>query len=380
MTCMYDLSVPVGLYVHIPFCTRICHYCDFACYAGQEAQIDRYLSAVLEEASAYPRGLCVRTLYLGGGTPSVLSPAQLERLVTGLGAHLDLSGVEEATLEVNPRSGGPKLWDRALSLGFDRFSVGVQAFQPDLLRRMGRDHDVEDVHRTLDDLRVAGAQAISLDLMYGLPGQSLEDWRDSLEVAISLAPRHLSVYGLILEERTAFGRWSREGRLELPGEELEVAMGDWLVTRAVEAGYERYEIGSFARPGYHGRHNGLYWNMDPYVGLGTGAHSFWQGRRYENPRGIGEYLSEPVPRHPAADVLSPRQFQEELAFLGLRRTRVGLERETFLQRTGQDLEVVFPGVVERLVSAGLVHDDGDRLVLTPRGCWLSNEVFAAFLG
>ena len=379
MDPMRDSIDAVGLYVHVPFCTRICHYCDFACYAGQDAQIERYLEAVLAEASAYPRALRVRTLYLGGGTPSVLSPDQLERLVSGLRAHLDLTELEEATLELNPATGGPRLWDEAIALGFNRFSVGVQSFDAELLRRLGRDHDPADVLRTIEDLRAAKVDALSLDLMYGLPGQTLEVWAATIDQALTLQPEHVSVYGLILEDRTAFGRWHKEGRLVLPGEEVELEMGDLLVSRFEAAGYVRYEIGSFARPGFRARHNGLYWSMDPYLGLGPGAHSFWQGRRYENPRGLGAYFSDPAPRYAAAEPLTARQVMEELAFLGLRRTQDGLEREAFHRRTGHGLDEAFPGVVEGLVEAGLVRDFGDKIVLTPRGCWLSNEVFAAFL-
>lgn len=379
MEVMGDMTTAVGLYVHVPFCSRICHYCDFACYSGQEAQIARYLEAVEREARGYPAGLRVRTLYLGGGTPSVLSANQLERLVSSLRSHFDLSCLEEATLELNPRTGGRSLWEQALALGFDRFSVGVQSFDLEVLRRLGRDHDVDDILRTVGDLRRAAVPALSLDLMYGLPGQTLDLWDSTIDRALALNPEHLSVYGLILEERTAFGRWHREGSLPLPGEEAELAMGDHVVARLTEAGYERYELGSFARPGFRARHNGLYWTLDPYVGLGPGAHSFWQGRRYENPRGLGEYFQDPVPRFASGESLTERQFMEEFAFLGLRRTLEGLEKEPFRLRTGLALEDAFPGVVERLVEADLVRADEERVVLTPRGCWLSNEVFEAFL-
>ena len=236
------------------------------------------------------------------------------------------------------------------------------------------------MYRTLADLRDSGARAISLDLMYGLPGQTLVSWEATLEAALSLNPQHMSVYGLILEERTAFGRWHRQGRLDLPEEELEMEMGDRLVACMQGAGLERYEIGSFARAGHESRHNSIYWSLDPYIGLGSGAHSFWQGRRYENPRGLTPYMTDPRPGFELASPLSDRELQEEVAFLGLRRTREGLDRERFRIRTGFALDEAFPGVVDRLQALGLVQDLGDRIALTHRGCWLSNEVFSAFLG
>lgn len=369
----------LGLYVHVPFCRRKCHYCDFACYAGQEAKIDAYLEALERELASYPEGLSAQTLYLGGGTPSLLAPEQLTRLVEAVTRRFRLAADAERTMEINPGQLHGDLPRIALELGFDRLSLGAQSFDDALLARLGRDHRAADTRRTFAALREAGCQNLSLDLMYGLPDQTMIQWEATLEEALELGPEHFSVYGLILEERTAFGAWHRQGKLELPGEELEVAMGDRLAARLEAAGYQRYEISSWARPGRESRHNLRYWRLEPTLGLGAGAHSFWQDRRYARPRGLAAYMTQPEAPFSAAPPASDRELQEEMAFLALRMTQEGLAKAAFRARWNQDVEDVFPGVLERLLELELVVDQGDRYLLTPRGIWLSNEVFAAFL-
>lgn len=371
---------PVGLYVHIPFCLKKCYYCDFACYAGQERHLDDYLAALEAELKAYPAGLPVRTIYLGGGTPSILSARQLERLTRAIEGHFSVLPESERTMEVNPGTGGPELWNAARELGFRRLSLGVQSFDDALLRAIGRDHSVADVYRTYEAMRAAGLANLSLDLIYALPGQTMAQWEATLDAALALAPEHFSVYGLILEERTVFGAWHRKGQLGLIPEDLEVAMGDRLIERMAVAGYERYEISSWSKPGYQAVHNRIYWRNEPYLGLGTGAHSYWQGRRYENPRGIPEYLRRPEPTWPTTPLQDPQAEVEEGVFLALRMTQEGLEKERFRARYGVSPAERFPRVFEQLMAGGLIEDAGDRYRLTPRGIWLSNDVFAAFLG
>ncbi len=370
---------PVGLYVHIPFCLKKCYYCDFACYAGQERHLEAYLEALEHELRAYPAGLPVRTIYLGGGTPSILSAPQLERLIRAIEGHFAVAPDSERSMEVNPGTGGHDLWRAARELGFTRLSLGVQSFDDALLRAIGRDHAVADVYRTFAAMRQAGHDSLSLDLIYALPGQTMAQWEATLDAALALGPEHYSVYGLILEEQTVFGAWHRKGRLDLAPEDLEVAMGDRVVARMEAAGYERYEISSWAKPGHQALHNRIYWRNEPYIGLGTGAHSYWQGRRYENPRGIVEYLRHPAPTWPAHEPLAFETEREETAFLALRMTQEGLDKARFKERFGQAPEEVFAGALERMVQAGLVENAAERLRLTPRGIWLSNEVFAALL-
>lgn len=371
---------PVGLYVHIPFCLKKCHYCDFACYAGQERHLDDYLAALETELEAYPAGLPVRTIYLGGGTPSILSAAQLERLTTAIEHHFSVLPDSERTLEVNPGTGGPDLWHAARALGFTRLSLGVQSFDDALLKRIGRDHAVADVYRTFEAMRRAGLENLSLDLIYALPDQTMAQWEATLDAALALDPEHFSVYGLILEETTVFGAWHRKGKLSLPPEDLEVAMGDRLIERMDAAGYARYEISSWAKPGREAVHNRLYWRNEAYLGLGTGAHSYWQGRRYENPRGLLEYIRHPQPTWPDTPLQDPQTEVEEAVFLALRMTQEGLDKGRFEARYGLTPAMRFPEALARLIARGLLEDAGDRYRLTPRGIWLSNDVFAEFLG
>ena len=372
-------AAPVGLYIHLPFCRKKCYYCDFACYAGQEKYLDDYLLALERELKEYPSDLDVRTLYLGGGTPSILSPLQLERLMRVLETHTSVRPEAERTMEVNPGTGGSALWKTAFDSGIRRMSLGVQTLDETLLKSLGRDHTVADVHRTLEEIRAAGISDISLDLIYGLPGQTMESWEHTIAEALELRPTHFSVYGLILEERSVFGLWHQQGKLQLPTEDLEISMGDLLNARLHEAGYQRYEISSWSLPGFEADHNRIYWRAEPYIGLGTGAHSCWQNHRYENPRGIGDYLKNPMPAFAGTPELGRREEQEEVAFLGLRMTEEGLDKARYFQRFGESPEETFPEAITSLLQEALIVDRGDRYTLTPRGIWLSNEVFARFI-
>lgn len=367
----------VGVYLHIPFCVKKCHYCDFACYAGQEKHLDDYVTALTHEIEAYA-GLEAETVYFGGGTPSVLNPRQLDAIMTALHRHLRVLPGAEATMEVNPGTGSPALWRTAVDWGIRRMSLGVQTFNPSLLARIGRDHAPEDVPRTLEAIREAGVDNVSLDLMYALPGQTMADWEASLAAALALEPQHFSIYSLILEERTVFGAWQRQGKLQLIDEDLEIAMAEALEACMAEAGYARYEISSWTKAGYESRHNTRYWINAPYIGLGTGAHSYWGGRRYAHGRGIGDYVRNPLPELPA-EAMSEAEIREETIFLGLRMTQDGLNKARYAEQFGEALDMRYGETVRRLVSDGLIEDRGDRLVLTPRGIMLSNEVFAAFL-
>lgn len=367
----------VGVYLHIPFCVKKCYYCDFACYAGQDKHIDAYVEALTREIEAYA-GLEAETVYFGGGTPSVLTPRQLDTIMQALHRHLTVLPDAEKTMEVNPGTGSPELWKTAYDWGIHRISLGVQTFDPALLKRIGRDHAPEDVPRTLGAIRDAGIANLSLDLMYALPGQTMAMWEDSIAKALALEPEHFSIYSLILEEQTVFGVWHRKGKLELVDEDLEIAMAETLVARMAEAGYLQYEISSWTRPGFESRHNTRYWINAPFIGLGTGAHSYWLNRRYAHSRGIMDYLRNPLPEIPGAP-MSEQEIREETIFLGLRMTREGLLKSRYAERFHEPIEARYGERIRRLVAEGLLEDRGDRLLLTPRGIMLSNEVFAAFL-
>ncbi|MNK92296.1 Oxygen-independent coproporphyrinogen-III oxidase 1 [compost metagenome] len=367
----------VGVYLHIPFCVKKCYYCDFACYAGQDKHIDDYVDALTREIEAYA-GLEAETIYFGGGTPSVLSPRQLDAIMTALHRHLRVLPGAETTMEVNPGTGSPELWKTAHDWGIHRMSLGVQTFDAELLKRIGRDHAPEDVPRTLEAIREAGIQNLSLDLMYALPGQTMAAWEASITQALALEPKHFSIYSLILEEQTVFGAWHRKGKLALVDEDLEIAMAETLEARMTSAGFTQYEISSWTQPGFESRHNTRYWINAPFIGLGTGAHSYWLNRRFAHGRGIMDYIRNPLPELPS-EPMNEQEIREETVFLGLRMTREGLVKARYAERFGETVEDRYGKTVQQLVSDGLLEDRGDRLLLTPRGIMLSNDVFAAFL-
>lgn len=367
----------IGLYLHFPFCRAKCAYCDFPSEAGQDALIEPYLAA-LEKEMAFYQGLGVNTLYLGGGTPSLMSSPQLEHLFQAIHRHFAVDADAEITMEVNPATGSPELWGTAVNIGVNRISMGAQSFCDRLLRHIGRVHDARAIHKTVQEFQVAGIQNFSLDLMYGLPDQSLKDWRQSLETAVGLKPKHLSLYSLSVEEGTPFSREQRRGSLILPTEDEEVAMAEMANTVLRQAGMQRYEIASWAIPGFESRHNLGYWRLDPYVGLGTGAHSYYQHRRYAHSRDLKAYLKDPLPMIPS-EPLTQREEMEEFMFLGLRKLVEGVAPSRFHRRFGVSLDEIYGNAIRHLRSMGMLEMLEDRLVLTGQAVPVANNVFMEFL-
>lgn len=371
----------VGLYIHIPFCAIKCHYCDFACATGLEALMEPYVAALERELRAYSErsgGLEIASIYLGGGTPSLLPPRLLERLLARVHGTANVAPGAEITLEDNPGTGGPEHWAAARSAGVNRMSVGVQVMDDAALQAIGRDHSVDDVRRTLRELRHAGFEDLSVDLIYGLPGQTLREWEATVAAAVALEPEHFSVYSLQVEERTVFGKRQLEGSLSLPGEDAEREMHDLLDARLEEAGFRRYEISSWCLPGHESVHNRIYWHNRPYIGLGTGAHSFYQGRRYGHGRSVKAYIADPSPPIPPEPQARGEEM-EETVFMGLRLVREGLSRERFAARFGADVRAFYGAEIDRLVSLGMLEETPELLRLTRDAIPLANDVFAAFI-
>lgn len=270
------------LYMHVPFCRQKCRYCDFPSWAGREAWMPAYVTAMLQEVAHARKALGpqpISTVFLGGGTPSVLPAEELRRLLRGVMEQFPLEPGAEFTSEANPGTLTEAWLDTAVSLGVNRLSLGMQAAQAPLLRTLGRIHTLEQVREAVDLARQAGVKNLSLDLMFGLPGQTLADWAETLEAALDLAPEHLSCYGLIPEEGTPLGEAIHRDEVTLPSEEEERAMYDMALQRLHQAGFMQYEISNFARPGYACAHNLGYWRQVPYLGLGVGAASMLPGRQ-----------------------------------------------------------------------------------------------------
>jgi len=384
----------LALYIHIPFCRTKCPYCDFSSYSGLEGLIPRYVEALEAEAAFWARSrgrLPVATIYFGGGTPSLLSGEQVNRILEACRNSFRVAPGAEITLEANPDSAHDALLKHLPSMGVNRRSLGVQSFEPDLLKTLGRLHTAEQARDALWAARRAGFHNINLDLMYGLPGQSLERWRNDLEQALELAPEHISLYPLTLEADTPLGREAASGRLSLPESDLVADMYIAAETVLGQAGYEHYEISNWARPGHRCHHNLFYWQNRPYLGLGASAHSCFQGYRFSNENSPQEYierLESGLPRaldggsYPGSVAQVERIDRDteiaETLILGLRLVE-GIELEGFARRFGAEVSSLYPGKVEELIDSGLLEPRGSRLRLTQRGRLLGNEVFMRFL-
>lgn len=368
-----------GVYVHIPFCASRCSYCDFYSTLKLETAGSHYVDALIGEAvlrRCELHGEAVRTLYLGGGTPSQLPLPLLSRLVEGLRGALDLHGVEEFTIEANPDDVTPE-WCAALpALGVNRVSMGVQSFEDRILRAIGRRHTSQQVVKAVENLHDVGIGNISLDLIYGLPGQTLDSWAESVDRAIALAPRHVSAYWLTYEPGTRLWRQREQGEVTEVPEDVCIAMYHLLVKRLQEAGFEHYEISNFSLPGYHSRHNSSYWDGTPYLGLGAAAHSYDRNVRRSNPHDLHAYITCIAAGKTACieEEMTLWERYDERVML-LLRTAAGMDVERLRQEFGDELAGHFLHEVQRHIAAGNIRREGDsRYVLTTDGILLSDSV------
>lgn len=374
-----------GVYVHIPFCQKKCAYCDFPSQVGTKAQMAAYIAALCREIEERGAAIAAHgtaaTVYIGGGTPTALSTSLLTRLLLTLKRALPFSPEAEVTVEVNPGTVDLETLTALYTLGVTRLSVGAQSFSDRLLARIGRIHTAQAIRDTVRWARAAGFTDVGLDLMYGLPGQTMEDVRDSVGAAMDLAPTHLSVYGLTVEEGTPFAAEEAAGTLNLPAEEETEAMYDYLTDILPRYGFSRYEIANFARPGFMSRHNFSYWTDVPYVGFGAAAHGYWAGRRTANESDVARYIAMVEGgQSPAHEEEPPTRKNrlEAFCFLALR-TAAGIDRAKFAATFGCSIESIYGEVVEALSAQGLL-DVSDRCIrLTERGMKFGNVAFRAFL-
>jgi len=372
-----------GLYVHIPFCSSRCSYCDFATglYEGQLAE--RYVAALVEELRSSRRsGARVDTIYFGGGTPSLLSPAQLERILATLFQQFEIDPESEVTLEINPGSVTIEKLEAFRSLGINRASFGAQTFDDRELAKLGRSHTAEDALKTFADLRRAGFTNVSFDLIAGLPGQTLAGWQRNIKQALELNPEHLSFYLLEVHSGTPLAEHIRRGLQPVPDEDLAGVMYEWMLEQASATGYEHYEISNLCRADFHSRHNVKYWTGEPYFGFGCSAHSYdGRMRRWSNHRDVLKYV-EMIESGESAVVeeqeLSQTDVRAEALFLGMRMMR-GVDVRRYRESFGVDLCEAHAADIDRFRKAGLVEFEGDLIRLTRTGALLSNEVFAAFV-
>ena len=370
---------PTSAYVHIPFCTQICYYCDFSKVFIKNQPVDSYLEHLLEEFRSYDIQK-LRTLYIGGGTPTALSAPQLEVLLDGLTKNLDLSVLEELTIEANP---GDLDADKIAVLknsAVNRVSLGVQTFDDKMLKKIGRSHLEKDIYENIDRLKLAGFDNISIDLIYALPGQTMEQVKENVAKAIGLDIPHMSLYSLILENHTVFMNRMRRGKLPLPKEELEAEMFEYIIAELERAGFEHYEISNFSKSGFESRHNLMYWDNAEYYGIGAGASGYVNGIRYKNHGPIRHYLSavEEGNARITEEHLSQKEQMEEEMFLGLRK-KSGVSMARFEEKFGRSFDELYGEIVRDLVQKGLMQIEGDRVRMTKRGLFLGDTVAERFI-
>ncbi|HEY2975847.1 MAG TPA: radical SAM family heme chaperone HemW [Pyrinomonadaceae bacterium] len=376
---------PAGIYIHIPFCRSRCSYCDFATGMYSAAMAERYVHSLVHEIGSWREvepAETVDTIYFGGGTPSLLWPAQLEALLKAMRQRFLVSADAEVSIEINPGTVTPEALAAFRHLGINRASFGAQTFDDGELARLGRSHTADETRRTFHHLRDAGFDNISFDLIAGLPGQTIEGWRRNLEEAFSLRPEHLSFYLLEVHQGTPLAQHIRQGIQPPPDEDLAADMYEVMLDRALEAGYEHYEISNLCLPGYESRHNTKYWTAAPYYGFGCSAHSYDGGfRRWANERDLVRYI-EMIEQDRKAIVdetrLTKTDRQAEAVFLGLRMMQ-GFSFTEYQEVFGADLREKHENDLTRFREAGLIECSGDLLKLTRAGALLSNEVFSAFV-
>lgn len=377
---------PKALYIHIPFCTHKCHYCDFNSYVLEGQPVNDYLDALEQEMEFTVRTLPperIETVFVGGGTPTVLTPDQMTHFLDAVRRWFPVAPDAEFTVEANPGTTGPELLAAMRAGGVNRISFGVQAFDDALLERIGRIHNTADVYRSIELARDAGFVNLSIDLMFGLPDQSMTVLKDSVRWAVELELPHYSLYGLILEENTLFHALYERNELPLPSEDEELEMYIHIVRQLESAGRRQYEISNFALPGFESRHNMTYWRNEPYYGIGAGAHGYARGVRHVNIKGVAPYIAAARERLPrlSETAVPEQEAMEDFMMVGLRMLDGVRDADFAAQFGGRSIEDVFGGVIGRLQTAGLLEPTpgGGGWRLTKRGVLFGNEVFGAFV-
>ncbi|AYU55372.1 radical SAM family heme chaperone HemW [Staphylococcus debuckii] len=365
-------------YIHIPFCVRICTYCDFNKYFIHNQPVDEYLDCLIKEFHQ-PIKKELNTMFVGGGTPTALSTPQLEKLLQGIADNFDIRN--EYTFEANP----DELTDEKIRLlkdyGVNRLSMGVQTFDESLLKVLGRTHKTEDIYQAVNLANKFNINSISLDLMYHLPNQTLNQFEESLDIALSMDINHISSYGLILEPKTQFYNLYRKGKLKLPNEDLGEDMYELLLDKIHASNLHQYEISNFSQQGHESEHNKVYWKNEYYYGFGAGASGYTNGVRYTNVNPVNHYIKKiqnnetPILQQTEPNI---KEQMEEQMFLGLRMNQ-GVSKALFAQRFGKKLEDIYPNELLELSKNNLIKNERDFVKLTKRGKVIGNEVFEAFL-
>ena len=368
------------IYIHIPFCVRKCKYCAFFSIAGRAELYEAYVDTLCLEIERRAASEPIETIYIGGGTPTVLTALQLGKIASTLNRHFKIDRNVEFTIEANPGTIDRKYLAEARALGINRLSIGVQSFNDELLRSIGRIHTARQAIEIVEAAKTI-FDNVSVDLIYGLPHQTLDDLKHSIARIKQLDVQHVSSYGLEIDEGSEFFRLQKEGRLELPSEELDAAMYDFVTTELPRLGWRRYEISNYAKPGFESRHNLGYWSDAKYIGLGAGASSYDRLERRMNVEDVVGYIEGLRAGRDVSlleETITREIAIEEFCFLGLRKAD-GIDRNHFKKKFDIAVEELFGNVMKELAADGLIEVDETRIKLTPRGMKFGNIVFAEFL-
>lgn len=363
-----------GIYIHIPFCVKKCNYCDFASYPQKLTLQDEYINALIKEMELC-KGTEADTVYIGGGTPSVLSMENTRRLLSAVRANFNLSSDTEFTIEVNPKTIDTEKTQLYKKLGVNRISIGSQSFCNDELKTLGRIHTAEDTIETCKILKSAGFENISLDLMYALPGQTMDSLGTSLERLLSLNPSHISCYGLKIEDGTPFGTMLQNGELTEADEDTFADMYEYIRRELCKGGYNHYEISNFAKEGRESRHNLKYWQNEDYLGFGLGASSKVGNRRFTKSADFEEYISS----YKLAEdyVMDKNEAMDEFIILGLRVINSGVDKNKFYQTFGVSVDERYGSIISEV--APYVINTPNALKIRPEASLVSNSIMCRFM-
>lgn len=373
-----------SIYIHIPFCRTKCKYCDFPSIAAKENIYSEYVKALRSEIAQVSKKLSVPeadTIYFGGGTPSLLSAQSIAAIIADLKQYFQITDNVEVTLEANPGTVDLAKLIALHQVGVNRLSFGIQATQDSLLQAIGRIHNFTDVQNAVHYAKEAGFSNLNMDLMYGLPQQTLSMLKESTDWVLAQKPQHISIYGLQIEPRTLFFKLYTAGKLDLPDDDTIEAMYDFITTFLPQRGYSRYEISNFARPGFTSRHNLAYWQDKSYIGFGCAAHSYYNFHRLYNTYNVYEYIKTcnnsllPIHEEEKFDIT---HWMEEFCFLALR-TTVGIDKKKFTTNFHKDIHMVYDRVIAKLIAKKLLEETDSHIFLTALGMKFGNIVFEEFL-
>ncbi|MBC2390077.1 radical SAM family heme chaperone HemW [Listeria booriae] len=373
-----------AVYIHIPFCEHICYYCDFNKVFLEGQPVDEYVDLLIKEMEMVTKQHTmspVETVFVGGGTPTTLTEAQLAKLCSAISRLFPMTENAEFSFEANPGDLSISKLQVMKDHGVNRLSMGVQSFNNELLKKIGRIHTVDDVYQSVNNAKQVGFENVSIDLIFSLPGQTEADFEDTLTKALDLDLPHYSAYSLIIEPKTIFYNLMQKGKLILPGEDAEANMYEKLMSTMEKHGRKQYEISNFAKPGYESRHNIVYWSNEHYFGFGAGAHGYIGETRYANYGPLKKYMQPlqngDLPTFQQKE-LSLKEKMEEEMFLGLRKV-AGVDKAHFQAKFGQSLDTTFANAIDKTIEKGWLESTPESVRLTRRGRFLGNNVFQEFL-